>query len=1799
MSFINSPFSRKDSSGSSEIKDLPPFKKVEVKQDSLEKVETTTKSWWDTFATAGTLASQVAQSVYSVTYDTGEKEKLIESANDTILEKLDDKNGKMLVKLSNYLGDVASDVAKKSVESSANEYIGSYLGAYLGSTVGNMSNYYLDVPILTKTFVSQAFANLATHLHNEKLDIPNYDNQPALLSLFSIIIKNSSTHLNRKVLSTIEDKYKENIIGINKLTDQFWPSPEDKIYVKTLITKYFNADTIQKKEAILKDELFDDYYKGKETPSQESDTEQFLHHLAQLNKRNNELKSVFKEFSDEILTYIFPEKYDDPSIQKFIKGEELFNIVFSGIQGAIASTLFTEYNSMELNNYQTHELESRVGYDIKPLIKAPSEFLAGYAKNYIQFNPSMPVITNDLIHGIVYPVQPEDKDKPLDNEKKAKIAEEKEEIQDLSDWFLEFLQAGTHTDDPNFKGLATYGKEKVDTVAGAIVMKAMNAFFAEEEVVGAQLLQKIVDVVSVKLKSEDEVTFLVGLPEIIADLPIPISLKNTALTNLEKAAEYEAKMLEMLKNADVSHKKSVADIKSYKGGDELFSFVENLTKEIVKYLKEKNVGLISDAGLDDTIQDMLNEFLPGLKLDEGLKNLLRDNLKLTNAEDISNLSEKAIQTILCTSLKTTIDANFDLKLNCADQLFSKIKSSFKGTLNTLIETENAQLKDALVIQSRIDIENKKITELNKKLVLQPQINSVALQSAIDDVMVSARRVGNALKYVDIASKYEAFDNEIMLRSAKHECVLRENEYNEKRAIFNGLKGKTENEKSFEELSSWLNVTLSTRKELNEHVNNIATLEKDLDQHLRMYQSLSNDLMGFIGLDAKEKLTLPVSIVDQAWPKIQDAKNAIIPRLLFRITSPIVSNVQELEHNKEELNKLSGSPFLSKLSEAIADDLFTQVPQRMKSLTPVANEIFQLLGKRDATAPENELLLKEILLFVREPEKYGKLTNKTLLLLFEKVAVVKLSDKDLVGMKKLLDENKIKERIVAVNITPDEIRTKFKNSSPVFDEKIIELILTELKDTFGVNQVDGLNSQIPVKDIITGSLLKFLIPIAEKNPSANGKDSLIILTEKLLEFSTEKFLSARTKPFKEVAKEIESAIMAPGGFGLSEAIATLNAPLRDRVSKMITGKIESSLILLQKTLKPYSAVQPLSQNATVNLINGVSDTVARTVMDTLPATLNEVSGANELKMVAKITSNINRNLELAAESLKVAEVLLNYAQGTVLEEILINQVAEVAKAENLIPEKNMASVLVGTIVAESINHVVNACIAFEEDHKNNFDHLFMVNIVQAAADHLTMINSAEDIAKSAGRDRTLHSDFISAGSRGGLLHPALLVKTPDYQQSFEAICEKLDIETMTPVKKAELTKAIENLVKDEQLNGIPITNERINNALIPIFYGAIANLTDEKKKSYTDKLAFFDKDTKSLKSIIVDEMNAPALQRQENFYNPATKSLLKLLFPNGKDDLTFVPEDVRAQTWKMFKNNVFPAALPMITDSILDPGTINGIVLSILENTKKNLDREIVITPEMQEPPSALDEAAASLMVQIMARMDLPPLARNIIIDPVTGEITPSMKKTLGDYLRGQIINSNFLKTSLESALQSVISGEPVAPSTQTNLEKAAEMEPKIRKAAGQVVDSKVSNYIRTKWHIAQAKFDKFVFDTFGNIGAALKKGLDMVFRFVFFTIIGKILSWTLFPVCKKIIHNYLSVDKNIDALLEPFRKIPEDQGGNQAYAVYNENLIYNLVKGVEESLKQSLEIENEAILKALQSQNNLGSQGLSQSNQGG
>ena len=317
-------------------------------------------------------------------------------------------------------------------------------------------------------------------------------------------------------------------------------------------------------------------------------------------------------------------------------------------------------------------------------------------------------------------------------------------------------------------------------------------------------------------------------------------------------------------------------------------------------------------------------------------------------------------------------------------------------------------------------------------------------------------------------------------------------------------------------------------------------------------------------------------------------------------------------------------------------------------------------------------------------------------------------------------------------------------------------------------------------------------------------------------------------------------------------------------------------------------------------------------------------------------------------------------------------------------------------------------------------------------------------------------------------------------------------------------------------------------------------------------------------------------RKTHAYDSASKVAMQVLFPNGKADLTFVPESLREYTWNVFQEDVFPELFPLLTNLILRPVTMQkmmekGLTKSIESLKRKRMGLNLPRTgAPFPQQPDDLNQTSKQLLNASLDMMMLP-LGMKKIIRKISLDL---MSETMGESTR-EVVHDSYIHEMLELSLNE-LAEEAASPSPPLS-EK--ERKKKLNHLTRELVDECLFYLwavFTSSWRVLQNEVDAGIHQVFGMRGIRIKNFLDKIGRFVFFKIIGNTLfflySHTLGKCFKLVLFHYLKINR--DNFLDLVTKFPEDQGKDEKYVVFNEDLLFKVTKKIKNGIDAALQQES-------------------------
>ena len=355
----------------------------------------------------------------------------------------------------------------------------------------------------------------------------------------------------------------------------------------------------------------------------------------------------------------------------------------------------------------------------------------------------------------------------IDEELFAKLSQEQ-----MARWFVKSIQAMLNTDDDHLKGLGGFiDRSMANLILAFLANGAKEVILDGEKVQEDQLIKVLTNRLVNKLRthkaldplSEQQLAEAVQdqkWKKFIHELPLPLLLQELLInqsTELQKTileSEGVTNSIDLYTNIDVLYKEAEKKVLDYEQGYKLVSIVEKVTDLIIEQLFEKRDKLFSTFGLGDSLEELLSQYLPGVKVDNKLNDWFKKNVKGlkesekgTEAELVTEL-KKQVKAVILKALDNTIGATITQNENYAAQLLPKIHEAFIQSISGFDsdDAKRKEIEEAYELQSKIQAKKEEIEKLREKMNDRPKGLNDEQRNLLDDVFETNIRLIKAEQY---------------------------------------------------------------------------------------------------------------------------------------------------------------------------------------------------------------------------------------------------------------------------------------------------------------------------------------------------------------------------------------------------------------------------------------------------------------------------------------------------------------------------------------------------------------------------------------------------------------------------------------------------------------------------------------------------------------------------------------------------------------------------------------------------------------------------------------------------------------------------------------------------------------------------------------------------------------------------------------------------------------------------------------------------------------------------------------------
>lgn len=432
------------------------------------------------------------------------------------------------------------------------------------------------------------------------------------------------------------------------------------------------------------------------------------------------------------------------------------------------------------------------------------------------------------------------------------------------------------------------------------------------------------------------------------------------------------------------------------------------------------------------------------------------------------------------------------------------------------------------------------------------------------------------------------------------------------------------------------------------------------------------------------------------------------------------------------------------------------------------------------------------------------------------------------------------------------------------------------------------------------------------------------------------------------------------------------------------------------------------------------------------------------------------------------------------EILLKEIAQLMFKTSLVLDEMqpMTKENVRIVTAMALNHLSHRIDSFENPQGSNYDKDFLlkrgISSLELIKNHLCSLNEIAKEHNSSVFHNVDNNVLLRALKASKKLHPAV----PQSEEALKA--QKQVNESVNIIRSARLR--VESLEK----------------------FGFLANKSIKRLKIQI----------KEQRRLLAQAQRIVKQERISNFFAPLSDDLLKLSGLDGADKLPF-PSPLKEIIWHQVQTQVLPNVLMNVFNSVLEPKTINQMIITALEAynapTESSNENAGIKDPLQQK----LDTVCGELLVQL-AQMLPNSFTKNVLHFDAIKKISA---EKFGQVLRVQLSEKLSVQSIIEMSLPSLdtVLKQTDFPTDDDSLEAQALNEMHVE----DVLSQKVSADMEATAHKA---ISELITSSIGDIGnkfmriwqRAVRKlfgkhteGINRFFNWIGFRIIYGIIKWVL------------------------------------------------------------------------------------------
>lgn len=626
-----------------------------------------------------------------------------------------------------------------------------------------------DILKIIDLVVANGFANLAKQIRESRRTIADYDNQTALVRMLSYMSQQIVTKEWKKEIGGVLEQEKKAKEAVWMQGTALFPdlcTDENKAEAFRKMVQEYIKEGDDKKSAAILQKFIQKHPRGVD---KKQSLASLTAALAELKKCEKQKTALFNGVAEAMVALLFPDR--DQAFKVVTEGRQLADwllvsqvrgMIFGSVISTISSLLSSSYDAVAINDSlgekQRAELKSVMGgADIAPVLGASSVLLTSVAQQMLESGPGLLSLTGSLVAAQQTAAgESEEETKKL--QQLARLSEGR-----FAQSLVNSMQALLQTQDPNLHQLQAFLRTVLKSLVLGVVSKGTSLLIGQGEEIAAddflnEMTNRLIATsrkfkeegpVSEEEKAEFDKTIDAFVRDFIKDLPTPPVLVESVVVpllidNLKKAIVKLREQGEEERLVAAKDEESRRALQQHESGvgDSLIGFVSSVSQQIVDALPLDAKTLTESYGLASAFEKLSSEYLPGVVIDEQLKQWFQQNIKRVEARkgDLKSFIKTHVEIVLRGAILKTMDLHFTQARS--PQLLSKFNAVFASALPAITDATSAGRlrKDMQAIRAskeRIKLAEMQAEEVSRSLNVLEENEAVAALQKQYDVLLKA------------------------------------------------------------------------------------------------------------------------------------------------------------------------------------------------------------------------------------------------------------------------------------------------------------------------------------------------------------------------------------------------------------------------------------------------------------------------------------------------------------------------------------------------------------------------------------------------------------------------------------------------------------------------------------------------------------------------------------------------------------------------------------------------------------------------------------------------------------------------------------------------------------------------------------------------------------------------------------------------------------------------------------------------------------------------------------------------------